>query len=121
VKGDHYNKLLNGSRIAVGAAALLAPGHVFRGAGLDTRRNPQLPVITRFFGVRDLVLGVGALTTSGGERTRWLQATIASDAGDLAAALAGGRAGQLSTQNAVMLAIPAALGTALGIAALVTD
>jgi hypothetical protein len=121
VKGDDFNKLLNGSRVAVGAAALVAPGQVFSGAGIDAKSNPQLPVITRFFGVRDLVLGVGALSTAGAERRRWLQATIAADVGDLVAALAAARGGHLSTQRAVMLAVPAALGTALGIAALVTD
>jgi hypothetical protein len=121
VKGDDFNKLLNGSRVAVGAAALLAPGHVFRGAGLDARRNPQLPVITRFFGVRDLVLGLGALSTGGAERRRWLQATVAADAGDFMAAIAAARGGYLPTQRAVMLAVPAALGTALGVAALATD
>ena len=121
MKGDDFNKLLNGSRVLVGVAAMAAPGQVFSGAGLDARRNPQLPVLTRMFGVRDLVLGVGALTTSGDERRRWLQATIAADAVDIAAALIGARSGRLSTQNAIMLGIPATLGTALGIAALATD
>ncbi|HEX8054424.1 MAG TPA: hypothetical protein VF517_15665, partial [Thermoleophilaceae bacterium] len=72
--GDDFNRLLNGSRLLVGVAALAAPGKAFSGVGLDSRRNPQLPFVTRMFGVRDLVLGAGALGTSGGERRRWLQA-----------------------------------------------
>ena len=119
--GDDFNRLLNGPRVLVGVAALAAPGRAFRGAGLDPRRNPQLPFMTRMFGIRDLALGVGALGTGGAERRRWLQATIASDVGDLAAAIAGRRAGYLSTHGAIMLATTAATGAALGIAALVSD
>ena len=116
--GDDFNRLLNGSRMLVGALSLAAPGKAFAGAGLDARRNPQLPFMVRMFGVRDLVLGAGALGTSGGERSRWLQAALAADVVDAAAAIAGHRGGYLSTQGAVMLAVPALLGTALGVAAL---
>ena len=121
MKGDDFNRLLNGSRMVVGAAAIAAPGHVFTGAGLDGRRNPQLPVLSRMFGIRDLVLGAGALGTSAAERRRWLQAGIAADAVDLVAAIAGARSGRLSTREAIMLGIPATAGTALGIAALTAD
>ena len=118
MSGDDYNRLLNCSRVVVGIASLAAPGQAFRGAGLDPRRNPQLPFMTRMFGVRDLVLGAGALGTSGDERRRWLQGGVAADAADAFAAMAGHRAGYLSTRGAVMLALPAITGTALGIAAL---
>ena len=117
--GDDYNRLLNGARVLVGVAAFVAPGQAFRGAGLDERRNPNLPFMTRMFGVRDLVLGAGALATTGSERRRWLQATVAADLGDLTAALIGGRAGHLPRHGAIMLGITAATGTALGVAALV--
>ena len=118
MSGDDYNRLLNGTRVLVGVVSFAAPGQAFRGAGLDPRHNPQLPFMTRMFGIRDLVLGAGALRTSGGERRRWLQATVTSDVGDAVAALAGHRAGYLSTRGAVMLALPALSGVALGIAAL---
>jgi hypothetical protein len=120
VRGDDYNRLLNGSRVAVGIAALAAPGHAFRGSGLDDRNNPQLPFVMRMFGVRDLVMGAGALTTSGEERRRWLQACVAADVIDALAAIAGHRRGYLPTSGAVMLTLTAATGTALGIAALAT-
>ena len=119
--GDDFNRLLNGSRMVVGAAALAAPGHAFRGAGLDSRRNPQLPFVTRMFGIRDLVLGAGALGTSGADRRRWLAASLASDAVDFAAAVAGLRAGYLPRHGAIMLAGTAAAGTALGLAAIATS
>ena len=118
MSGDDYNRLLNGTRVLVGVVSFAAPGQAFRGAGLDPRHNPQLPFMTRMFGIRDLVLGAGALGTSGGERRRWLQATVTSDAADAVAALAGHRAGYLTTRGAVMLALPALSGVALGIAAL---
>jgi hypothetical protein len=117
VSGDEYNRLLNGTRVLVGIASMAAPRETFR-AGIDPRRNPQLPFMTRMFGVRDLVLGVGALGTSGDERRRWLQLTVAADAVDALAAIAGHRGGYLSTRGAVMLALPAITGTALGLAAL---
>ena len=118
MRGDDYNRLLNGSRMAVGLAALAVPGHAFRSSGLDDRNNPQLPFVMRMFGVRDLVLGAGALSTSGEERRRWLQAGVAADVVDALAAIAGHRAGYLPTSGAVMLTLTAATGTALGMAAL---
>jgi hypothetical protein len=118
VSGDDYNRLLNGSRVLVGVVSLVAPGRAFLGAGLDPRRNPQLPFMTRMFGVRDLVLGAGALATTGAERRRWLQATVASDVADAFAAVAGHRAGYMPTRGAVMLTLTATAGSALGIAAL---
>ena len=118
--GDDYNRLLNGARVLVGVASFASPGQAFRGAGLDPSRNPNLPFMTRMFGVRDLVLGAGALATSGAERRRWLQATVAADTGDLVAAIIGGRAGHLPRHGAIMLGLTAATGTALGIAALVS-
>ena len=118
MSGDDYNRLVNGTRVLVGVVSFLAPGRVFLGAGLDPRRNPQLPFMTRMFGVRDLVLGAGALATSGAERRRWLQAAVVSDAGDAVAAVAGHRAGYMPTRGAVMLTLTATAGTALGIAAL---
>jgi hypothetical protein len=121
VTGEDFNRLLNGSRTLVGVAAIAAPGQAFKGAGLDAGRNPQLPFIMRMFGVRDLVLGAGALGTAGAERRRWLQAGIAADVVDLLAAIAGLRGGYLPTHGAIMLATTAATGTALGIAALTAD
>ena len=119
--GDDINRLLNGSRTLVGVAALAAPGKAFQGAGLDARRNPQLPFVMRMFGARDLVLGAGALGTTAGERRRWLQAALAADVIDAIAAVAGHRGGYLPTHGAVMLATTAAIGSALGIAALATS
>ena len=115
---DQINKLLNGGRVAIGLASLLAPDHAFRGAGLDSRGNPQMPFMTRMFGVRDLVIGAGALTTSGDERRRWLQAAVVADAADAVAALLGHRGGYLSTSGAMMVGGTAAAATIAGVIAL---
>jgi hypothetical protein len=121
VSGDDYNRLLNGTRLAVGLAALISPDRVFGGAGIDSRSNPQFPTVGRMFGVRDLVLGAGALSAGGSERRRWLYATVAADAGDIVATLAGHRGGYLPTRGAVMLTLAAASGVAFGVAALASD
>jgi hypothetical protein len=121
VSGDDYNRLLNAGRTLVGVAALAAPGQAFRGIGLDARGSPQLQLMTRMFGVREVVLGAGALSTSGEERRRWLQATIAADAGDALVTLAGHRAGHLPTGGAVLLALAAGTGVVLGALALSSD
>jgi hypothetical protein len=121
VTADDYNRLVNGSRVLVGIAGFLAPGHAFRGAGLDPRNNPNLPFMTRMFGVRDLVLGAGALSTSGRERRRWLQAAVVADLGDAVAAVWDGRQGNLPPHGAVMLTVTALTGASLGVAALTTD
>ena len=118
MSGNDINKLANGARVAVGVFALAAPGRAFAGAGLSDRSNPQLPFMTRMFGVRDLVIGANALTTSGEERRRWLQTAIAVDVVDALAAAAGHRSGYLPTSGAVMLGITAVTGAALGVAAL---
>ncbi|HEX8051472.1 MAG TPA: hypothetical protein VF517_00650, partial [Thermoleophilaceae bacterium] len=70
---------------------------------------------------RDLVLGAGALGTTGGERRRWLQAAVVADVADALAAVAGHRNGYLPTHGAIMLGLTAATGTALGIAALASS
>jgi hypothetical protein len=121
VNGEEINRLLNGPRMLVGLSSIAVPRQAFRAAGLDTRRNPQLPFMTRMFGVRDLTLGAGALTTSGSERRRWLQAGVLADAVDAAAAVAGIRAGYLSPRTGAVMAGVAIAATALGLVALASD
>ncbi|MDQ3933918.1 MAG: hypothetical protein M3340_04730 [Actinomycetota bacterium] len=121
MNGDLINRLLNGPRMLVGLGSIAAPHQAFRGAGLDTGKNPQLPFMTRMFGVRDLALGAGALTTSGDERRRWLQMAVMADAIDATAAIAGVRAGYLEPRTGAVMAVTAIGATALGIVALASD
>ena len=121
MNGETINRLINGPRVLVGLSAVAAPHQAFRGAGLDTGANPQLPFMTRMFGVRDLTLGAGALAASSSERRLWLQAGVAADAVDAAAAIAGVRAGYLSPRTGAVMAVVAIGAAALGIAALASD
>ena len=118
MNGDTFNRALAGGRFLVGVTSLTAPGRAFEGAGLSAKRNPQIPFMVRMFGVRDSALGLGAVTTDGAERRRWLQIGVACDAVDALAALAGYRGGYLTGRGALMVGIPAVAATAAGIAAM---
>lgn len=82
-------------RIAIGAITWLAPGPAGRAVGVNAARNPQLPYIARLFGVRDIVLGLGALAGDDSQRQTWIKAGAACDAADIAAAAIAGRRGEL--------------------------
>jgi hypothetical protein len=76
-------------RIAIGTAAVIAPektAAVWIGAPDAGRAGPQ--VLTLSLGIRDAVMGVGALATAGtGAARNWLLAGVAADAVDAAATL----------------------------------
>jgi len=73
---------------------------------------PGTRVIVRALGMRDLVLGLGAATASGREQQRWAAASLAADAADLSATLAGGSAVPLAGRLGT--AVAAGAGVALG-------
>ncbi|MDQ6916089.1 MAG: hypothetical protein M3155_09820, partial [Actinomycetota bacterium] len=84
---DHAARILAPGRMAIGLGAWLAPRTVGRRMlGLDD--TPQLPLLARIFGVRDLALGVGTLTSTGRARRTWLGAGVACDVADVAATVA---------------------------------
>lgn len=83
-------------RLLVGGASYLAPGLSARISGFDPDGNPQAKYWARLFGVRDVVLGLGALQAEGEARERIVKLTAACDAVDVASALAGRRGGYLS-------------------------
>jgi hypothetical protein len=109
---------LSSLRIAIGAAAWLAPRLAGRAFLLDPEGNPQSPYLARLFGARDVALAYGALNSSGQARRTWLMAGLACDVADTLAAFAGGRRGYLSPVQTAVLAAPAIAATALGAAAL---
>jgi hypothetical protein len=81
-------------RTAVGVALIVAPGAPLRLAGGGPSTGAAL-LLMRTIGIRDLVLGLGAVTASrsGGadEARRWTSATLASDALDTVVSLAAVR------------------------------
>jgi hypothetical protein len=115
---DAATKALATLRIAIGAVAWLAPNFGARLFGLDVKGNPQAPYLGRLFGIRDVVLGIGALGAQGGARQRWLQAGLACDAADAAAAGLGHRDGYLPAATAGLVGAPAIAGIGLGVVAL---
>lgn len=79
-------------RTAVGLALLVAPAVPMRLAGTGTT-GPTL-LLMRTIGIRDLVLGLGTVTTSApvdGGLDPWIHATLASDALDVLVSLAAVR------------------------------
>jgi hypothetical protein len=105
-------------RIGVGALSWAAPNLTGRLFGLDPAGNLQSPYLLRLFGIRDLALGAGTLTAGDDAQRAWLTAGLACDVSDVAAALAGRRAGYLSTFGTLMLAGAASTGVALGVIAM---
>jgi hypothetical protein len=72
-------------RIVVGVISLLSPGLAAKLMFLDSRANPQLPLMTRAFGSREIALGALTLASTGDDRERMVQAGIAVDAADVLA------------------------------------
>jgi hypothetical protein len=118
MNGAQPLQLLIGLRFVDGLGAWVAPRLFGRLFGLDPDRNPQAPYIWRLFGARDVALGVGALSTEGEERARWLQAGLACDVADTAAGVAAGARGYLGPVSAALVTGAAVGAAALGVAAL---
>jgi hypothetical protein len=100
------------SRMALGAAMLLAPGPLLR-SWLGREAGAPMPcLLARSVGGRDVALGLGTLLAlqHQGSVRGWLEATMLADAGDALALLAGSR--HLSWPRVLAAAVPtvAALG-----------
>jgi hypothetical protein len=110
--------VLAGLRLSVGLGAWLFPRLAARLFGLDAAGNPQLPYVARLFGARDVVLGVGAVTTEGEAQNAWLRAGLACDAADFAAGLIARRDDEIGPVTAVLVSAPALAAVAVGVTAL---
>lgn len=91
--------------IAVGLAEVLAPAKVGKAVGLERRTG-----LLRFFGVRELMAGLGIL--AGGSLAPWLWTRVAGDALDLASLTNG-----LKSRNGKVRAA-ASIATVVGVTAL---
>ncbi|HEY1449742.1 MAG TPA: hypothetical protein VGF47_02215 [Solirubrobacteraceae bacterium] len=110
--------LLVGIRTVIGVASWTSPRLAGKLFGLDADANPQSPYLARLFGVRDVALGWGVLSTEGEARKQWLMAGIACDLFDAIAGIAGGRGGYLPKATSVLVSGTAVSAVALGMAAL---
>jgi hypothetical protein len=103
------------TRLALGAAAVLAPGpsaRVLTGRSQTVGVEPQL---TRMVGCRDMALGLGTvIALDRGKPVRgWLEASAYADAGDFLAALLGRK--QMSQRAYVGTLAVTAAAVALGL------
>src|SRR5262245_8950164 len=108
-------------RIIIGIGSWAAPRLVERAFGIDPDANPAAGYPLRLFAVRDLVLGLFVLNTSGAERKRWLQAGLACDLVDIAAAGVSAKEGSLRPSAALFGGAAAVGAAALGLLALRSD
>jgi hypothetical protein len=63
-------RALLGARTALGVATLLAPRLAGKAFFLDPEDNPQLPVIGRMWGIRNLSLAAGMYGATGSNRAQ---------------------------------------------------
>jgi hypothetical protein len=109
---------LAGIRVAIGTSAWATPRLAGKAFGLDADGNPQSPYLARLFGIRDVALGLGTLTTTGESQRRWLALGLLCDAADAAAGVLAGRAGYLPKVPTVLVTGVALVAAGLGAAAL---
>ncbi len=109
-------RALLGARAALGASTLLAPRLAGRSFLLDPEANPQLPVLGRMWGIRNLALAAGMYGASGPSRAQWWRLQVVVDTLDFAVIVAEWRRGAVSGPAAGLMAGTALLATALGAA-----
>jgi hypothetical protein len=107
-------RALLGARTALGLSTLLAPRLAGKAFLLDPDDNPQLPVIGRMWGVRNLSLAAGMYGATGTNRAQWWRLQPAVDALDFLAIAAEWRRGTVPGPAAGLMATTALAATALG-------
>ena len=107
-------RALLGARTALGISTLLAPRLAGKAFLLDPDDNPQLPVIGRMWGIRNLALAAGMFGATGADRAQWWRVQPAVDALDFVAIAAEWRRGAVGGPAAVLMAGTALTATALG-------
>jgi hypothetical protein len=105
---------LLGARTALGVSTLLAPRLAGKAFFLDPDDNPQLPLIGRMWGIRNLMLAAGMYGAAGTNRAQWWRLQPAVDALDFAAIVIEWRRGSLRAPAAGLMAGTALIATALG-------
>jgi hypothetical protein len=107
-------RTLLAARTALGLSALLAPRLAGRAFFLDPEENPQLPVIGRMWGIRNLSLAAGMYGATGASRGQWWRLQPAIDALDFLVIVAEWRRQALPAPAAGLMAGTALFATALG-------
>ena len=102
-------RALLGARTALGVSTLLAPRIAGKAFLLDPDDNPQLPVIGRMWGIRNLSLAAGMYAAAGANRAQWWRLQPAVDTLDFLAIVLEWRRGSIPGPAAALMG-----GTALG-------
>ena len=101
---DHSVSALAAMRVAIGALAWLRPDLAERLFGMRVGESPYL---WRLFGIRDVVVGLGTLRSSGAQRRTWATFGLVCDAADGGAAAIGQRQGHVPRSASALVAVPA--------------
>jgi hypothetical protein len=107
-------RALLGARTALGISTLLAPQLAGKAFFLDPEANPQLPVIGRMWGIRNLSLAAGMYAATGTNRAQWWRLQPAVDALDFLAIATEWRRGSVPAPAAALMAATALAATTLG-------
>src|SRR5215216_754670 len=107
-------RALLGARTALSISTLLAPRVAGKAFFLDPENNPQLPVIGRMWGIRNLSLAAGMYAATGANRAQWWRLQPAVDALDFLAIATEWRRGSVRGPAAGLMAATALAATALG-------
>jgi len=107
-------RALLAARTALGASTLLAPRLAGKAFLLSPEDNPQLPVIGRMWGIRNLALAAGMYGATGASRAQWWRVQVGVDALDFLAIAAEWRRGAVPGPAAGLMAATALTATALG-------
>lgn len=102
------------ARTALGVLTLLVPREAGRAFLLDPADNPQLPVIARMWGVRNLSLAAGMYGAVGASRRRWWRLQPVIDGLDFLVIVAEWRRDAVPRPAAGLMAGTALVATALG-------
>lgn len=106
-------------RAGIGVLAVVNPALAAKAFQLDPETNPQLPYITRLFGVREIALGAATLLSRGAARRNLAVTGIVVDAGDAVSGYLALQEGTVNRRSAAALIAPAVGAVAAGIGGVV--
>jgi hypothetical protein len=107
-------RALLGARTALGISTLFAPRLAGKVFFLDPDANPQLPVIGRMWGIRNLSLAAGMYAATGANRAQWWRLQPVVDVLDFLAIASEWRRGAIRAPAGLLMAGTALAATALG-------
>ena len=108
-------KFLVSLRLAVGVAAIVMPRTLARLFGINPVKNPSLPVIARFFGIREALMAYQLYQASDDELEEVLRQGIMVDGADIAAVFLSMLRGTSGFRTFVLVAATGGTAMAAGI------